>query len=130
MNETEILRIDNRGRVVIPKSMRKLLNLDDNSRLMAIADPVAQEIRLVPFLSDEETILLRIVMKDVPGSLAKIAKIFADMNLNLLYGESKIIKRGEAAEWTVLSPLPESLEDLKERILKDGDAESVQFLEK
>ncbi|MHA1733687.1 MAG: ACT domain-containing protein [Promethearchaeota archaeon] len=129
MNETEILKMDSRGRIVIPKSMRKILNLDENSNVMAIADPNKQEIRIVPFLGAEDTLTVRVEMLDIPGSLSRIAGIFAELKLNLLYGQSKIIKRGEAAEWTVICQVPDELplEELKKLLMEKGGASQVEF---
>lgn len=130
MMETEILKMDQRGRIVIPKTMRKILNLDEHSRVMAIADPEKQEIRIIPFLGGEETVTIRVTMRDVPGSLGKIAQIFGEMNLNLLWGHSIILKRGEVAEWTVICPIPDNVETLRRRILEEGNAEDVEIIQK
>ncbi len=125
---TEILSLDARGRIVIPKNIRKLLDLDDHSQLMLEADSERKEMRLIPFYDVTKTVQMRIILDDIPGSLAAIAKIFGDLNLNLLYGNSRIIKRGKAAEWTVISPLPNNitLEELRAKILEK--AQDVEFI--
>ncbi len=113
---------------MIPKNIRKLLELDEHSQLMLEADSERKEMRLIPFYDVTRTVQMRIIMDDIPGSLAAIAKIFGDMNLNLLYGNSKIIQRGKAAEWTVISPLPTNLtlEELRAKILEK--AQDVEFI--
>jgi AbrB family looped-hinge helix DNA binding protein len=125
---TEILSLDARGRIVIPKNIRKLLDLDEHSQLMLEADSERKEMRLLPFYDVTKTVQMRIIMDDIPGSLAAIAQIFGDLNLNLLYGTSRIIQRGKVAEWTVLSPLPTNitLEDLRAKILEK--AKDVEFI--
>jgi len=130
MRLTEILTLDSRGRIVLPKNVRKLLDLDEHSHLMLEADSEQKEMRLVPFYDVEKTLTLKIIMNDIPGALAQIAKTFGDLNINLLYGTSRIIQRGKAAEWTVICPMPLSitLEDLREKILADGRAQDVEFI--
>ncbi len=125
---TEILSLDARGRIVIPKNIRKLMDLDDHSQLMLEADSERKEMRLIPFYDVKKTVQMRIIMADIPGSLAAIAKIFGDLNINLLYGNSRIIQRGKVAEWTVVSPLPGNitLEDLRAKILEK--AQDVEFI--
>ena len=104
------------------------MELDEHSQLMLEADSERKEMRLIPFYDVTRTVQMRIIMDDIPGSLAAIAKIFGDMNLNLLYGNSKIIQRGKAAEWTVISPLPINLtlEELRAKILEK--AQDVEFI--
>lgn len=125
---TEILSLDARGRIVIPKNIRKLLNIDDHSQLMLEADSERKEMKLIPFYDVEKTVQMRIILDDIPGSLASIAKIFGDMNLNLLYGNSRIIQRGKVAEWTVISSLPNNitLEELRDKIMEK--AQDVEFI--
>ncbi len=125
---TEILSLDARGRIVIPKNIRKLLDLDEHSQLMLEANSERKEMRLIPFYDVTKTVQMRIIMDDIPGSLAAIAKIFGDLNINLLYGNSRIIQRGKAAEWTVISPLPTNitLEGLRAKILEK--AQDVEFI--
>ncbi|OLS12487.1 MAG: hypothetical protein RBG13Loki_3908 [Promethearchaeota archaeon CR_4] len=125
---TEILSLDTRGRIVIPKNIRKLLNIEDHSQLMLEADSEQKEMKLIPFYDVEKTVQMKITLDDIPGSLASIARIFGDLNVNLLYGNSRIIKRGKAAEWTVISPLPKNitLEELRAKILEK--AQVVEFI--
>jgi AbrB family looped-hinge helix DNA binding protein len=127
---TEILALDARGRIVIPKNVRKLLDLDEHSHLMLEADSETKEMTLIPFYDVEKTISMKITMDDIPGSLATIARTIGELNINLLYGNSRIIKRGKAAEWTVIMPMPEnmSLEELQGKILAGGRAQKVEFI--
>src|SRR5271157_3781156 len=130
MRLTEIIELDQRGRIVIPKNVRKLLDLDEHSHLMLEADSESKEIHLLPFYDVDKTISMKITMDDIPGSLATIAKTFGELNINLIYGNSRIIRRGKAAEWTVICPMPENitLEELQEKILAGGRAQKVEFI--
>ena len=131
MKETEILKLDRRGRIVIPRIMRKSLGLTENTQLMAISDSDTKEIRIIPLqLSDNKTyIKLQVYLNDKPGSLANVANAFGDLGMSLVYGESIIIKKGVEAEWTVIAPQPEiSLEELKKFLIEKGGATKVNIL--
>lgn len=131
MKETEILKLDRRGRIVIPRIMRKSLGLTENTQLMAISDSDTKEIRIIPLqLSDNKTyIKIQIYLNDKPGSLADVANAFGDLGMSLVYGESIIIKKGFEAEWTVIAPQPDlSLEELKKYLVDKGGATRVNIL--
>ncbi|MHA1672582.1 MAG: hypothetical protein ACTSYI_03055 [Promethearchaeota archaeon] len=129
MKETEILKIDSRGRIVIPRGMRKNLGLRENSHIMLISNPDENELRIIPlpFSEDNQTFVrIRIIIADEPGALGQVAKIFGEMGLSLLYGQEVVIKKGSEAEWTVISPFPDiPMEDFKHQLIERGGAKKV-----
>jgi bifunctional DNA-binding transcriptional regulator/antitoxin component of YhaV-PrlF toxin-antitoxin module len=131
MKEVRILSFDNRGRIVVPKIIRKSLGLTEDTHLMMVADSESKEIKITPvaFNSREKPIKLRIKIQDAPGSLAKIAGIFGDLGISLMYGESAILEKDKTAIWTVISPTPKfPLEKLKHKLIKEGDAIDVEIV--
>lgn len=132
MKEVRIITIDDRGRVVIPNIIRKAIGITTNSQLMMIADSDAKEIKLTPvgLAEEEKPIKFQITMKDIPGALARIANIFAEQNISLIFGTSISVERDKTAIWEVIGPLPSnrSIEDLKEALLKEGDAIKVEIV--
>lgn len=128
MKETEILKIDSRGRIVIPRGIRRSLGLKENSNIMLISDPDDNELRIIPLPFSEEQAFMRlkIMIRDEPGALSLVAKIFGELGLSLLYGQTVIIKKGFEAEWTVISPVPEMpVEEFKKALIERGGAKSV-----
>jgi AbrB family looped-hinge helix DNA binding protein len=128
MKETEILKIDARGRIVIPRSMRKSLGLKENSHIMLIADSEGSELRIIPLpFSDEQAFMrIRIIIPDEPGALSRVAKTFGDLGLSLLYGQTVVIQKGVTAEWSVISPVPEMpVEEFKRQLIEKGGAKKV-----
>ena len=133
MKETEILRIDERGRLLIPVVMRKSLGLVENSNILAVCDEKNSEIRLTPlqFFEENNLIKMKITMEDKAGALATLAQALADKKVSLIHDETIVLKKGVFAEWTITIPLPEiSIEELKEYLLKKGNAKTVTVLEK
>jgi AbrB family looped-hinge helix DNA binding protein len=129
LKDTEILKIDNRGRIVIPRGMRRTLGLKENCYIMLISDPENNELKMIPlpFSENQNFIKIRIVIKDEAGALAKIATIFGELGISLLYGQTVVIKKGVDAEWSVISPVPEMpIEEFKNALINKGGALKVE----
>ncbi|RLI24050.1 MAG: AbrB family transcriptional regulator [Candidatus Hecatellales archaeon] len=117
MRISEIARIDSRGRILIPSSVRSTLALREEAYVMLIADLESREIRLIPFADPEAQLYeLRILMDDMPGALAKAATKLAEMGVDLLSTQSRTIYRGRLAEWYAVV-------DLSKCKVKPGDLE-------
>jgi len=131
MKEVKILRIDERGRIVIPQIVRKSLGITTNSQLMMISDSEAKEIKITPvgLRSENGLIKLRISMGDTPGALAKLATAFGDLKLSMMYSEAVIVEKDKTAVWTVISESPSFPIEELEKILKEkGEALKVEIL--
>lgn len=128
----EVVNIDDRGRIVIPGSARKMMKVVPNTKLLMTVDDQANEITLVPFLgTDSKPMRMRIKFSDERGSLARIATSISDLGINLLVGEAHFIRKGVHAEWNIIGDLAtmdeeKSLEEIKEHIMKEGAIE-VEF---
>lgn len=130
MKDVKFLVIDNRGRIVIPMTIRKSLGLTENSQLMMIADSETKEIRITPVGIKGDSLKFRILMKDEAGSLAKIATTFGNHGISLVYGESLTIEKEKTAMWTVIGPRPKEmdLEELKKILKIEGNALEVEII--
>jgi len=132
MKDVKIISIDNRGRIVLPLVTRKNLGITTNSQLMLVSDSETKEIRITPvgISKEDKPIKFRITMVDEPGSLAKIASIFGDFGISLMWGESIILEKSKTAIWTVLSPTPKNItmEELREKLIKSGKALNVDIV--
>lgn len=131
MKDVKIVSLDNRGRLVVPKHVRKSLGFTEDTQLMMIADSESKKITITPvgLDKDQNPLKLKIKIKDSPGSLAKIAKAFGDLGISLMYGESAILERDKTAIWTVISPRPDiPFERLKKRLISEGNAIEVEII--
>lgn len=133
MRIVEILKLDTKGRVSLPVRVREGVGLREGMYIMAIADLETRDVRLTPFADPEAKLVrLRIGLSDVPGSLARVAKVLAEANLDLLSTESATLQRGQRAEWRAIADASKcsvSLEGLKSTILQDGAAKTVEVQE-
>ncbi|MFX0082391.1 MAG: hypothetical protein ACFE94_11635 [Candidatus Hodarchaeota archaeon] len=132
MKDVKIISIDNRGRIVLPLVTRKHLGITTDSQLMLVSDSETKEIRITPvgISKADKPIKFRITMVDEPGSLAKIATVFGEFGISLMWGESIILEKSKTAIWTVLSPTPKNItmEELREGLIKNGKALNVDIL--
>lgn len=131
MRMSEIVRIDSRGRVTMPSSIREAVSFSEGMYVILIADLDRKEVRIVPF-ADPEALLVefRIAFADVPGALAKVADSLARQGVDLLSSESRTLRRGESAEWIVIADVSKcrgKLEEIERRVVEEGAAKEVTF---
>jgi AbrB family looped-hinge helix DNA binding protein len=128
---TEIVRVDSRGRITMPSSIREAVKLSEGMYVMLIADLDKKELRIAPFADPEAKLVeLSITFSDSPGALAKAANILATEGVDLLSSESRTLRRGKSAEWVVVADVSRckcSLEELEQKIVAQGTAEEVNF---
>lgn len=129
MKEVRILALDSRGRIVIPKIIRKSLGITNNSQLMIIADSESKEMRIIPVGFGGESLKFRIVMRDQPGSLAKILSVFGDRGISLVYEETVVIQKDKTAICTLIGPKPMDIDlnELKQILKDEGNAIEVEI---
>jgi AbrB family looped-hinge helix DNA binding protein len=131
MRMSEIVRVDSRGRITMPSSIREAVKLSEGMYVMLIADLDKKEIRIAPFADPEAKLVeLSITLSDVPGALAKSANILAEEGVDLLSSESRTLRRGKSAEWVVVADISRckcTLKELEQRIAADGTAKEINF---
>jgi len=131
MRMTEIVKVDSRGRVTMPSSIREAVMLSEGMYVMLVADLDNKEIRIVPFADPQAKLVeFNITFGDAPGALAKTADILASHAVDLLSSESRTLRRGKSAEWYVIADVSKckcQLEDLEQRLLKEGVAREVKY---
>jgi len=131
MRMSEIVRVDARGRLVMPSSIRDALGLREGMYVMLVADLERKDIRIVPFADPEAKLVeLQITLRDAPGSLARVATVLANNRVDLLSTESRTLKRGESAEWYAIADVSKcecKLDELTARIKREGAAVEANF---
>ena len=131
MRISEIVRIDNRGRLTLPSSIREVMGFSEGMYVMLMVETEEKQVRIVPFADPEAKLIeFHFALSDVPGALAQIASILAENNVDLLSTASRTLKRGELAEWTVIADISKckcSLEELKKKLLDRKAVEKMTF---
>ncbi|MFA5108762.1 MAG: AbrB/MazE/SpoVT family DNA-binding domain-containing protein [Candidatus Micrarchaeia archaeon] len=98
MSKTITSSLDEKGRVVIPQSIRDNLNIKPGEIL--IVSSLNNSIIIEP-AHEKKLLHLEIGLSDEPGSLAKAAFALAKINVDLVSTSSRSSRRGEIAIWSV-----------------------------
>ncbi|NHJ47548.1 MAG: ACT domain-containing protein [Asgard group archaeon] len=127
MRVVEIVRVDTRGRITLPSSLRDSFGVVEGMHVMLIGELDKYEIRILPFADPEaELIEIQITMIDKPGSLAEVAKILADHKIDLLTSQSRTLRRGRTAEWFFIADISNRTLDINELCNIIGDTDSAE----
>lgn len=127
----EFLRVDSKGRVTIPRTVREALNIIEGGYVIMIADLNKNEIVLTPGGGGAGKVMeLRINFKDVKGKLAEISEKLVDMGIDQISTNCRTIKKGEEAECLLIVEIPENLEpeDVEKRLLDIEGIKEVLLL--
>jgi len=91
-----IIRLDTRGRLVIPNEFREALALKEGDEVILSLDRKTDTLKISPIYG-KPTDLVRMELEfgDTPGCLAKIANKIADMKIDLVMTEPKSSQRGK-----------------------------------
>ncbi|MCK5159040.1 MAG: ACT domain-containing protein [Candidatus Heimdallarchaeota archaeon] len=126
MKLTEIVRINEKGEVTIPQTIRDNIGIVEGMHVMLKVDIERREICIIPFMTSEADLVeFKITLADVPGALAKCATFLSENNINLVASESRQIQSGEIAEWIVVADISKcksNIRDLCKKLVNDGFA--------
>lgn len=114
-----IVKLDSKGRLLIPYHIRELLDIADGSQFVIMSN-YNGEIKLLPLIKGR-TSEVRILLEDKPGNLTQITKVLAKANIDIILSQMKVLERGHLAEWHAIvdmadNPNPKRLASDLERI--------------
>jgi len=126
MAKLELVKIDSKGRVVLPQAFRESLRLRENDKAFLALDEENERIIVSPG-GERNLTLMEIEMGDAPGTLARLAGVLAKEGVDLVSTESHSLDRSRNAVWRVLANTA-SVKDSAElaRRLKNAGAVSVK----
>ncbi len=126
-----IVRLDTRGRLVIPNEFREPLNLNEGDEVLLSLDKKTDCITISPIYGKtKDLVKMEIEFGDSPGCLARIAQKLGDMKIDLIMTESKSSQRGKAARWNIIADLSKSslsANEIKQSLLRSGFVESMSI---
>lgn len=100
---SEIVKVDPKGRLTIPQSIREALGIEPGMHIVMIADLDKREIELTPVTTSPETLYeIELRLLDKPGAFASVAEVLAKVNIDQLITRCTTIVRGEEAECTLV----------------------------
>ena len=126
-----IIKLDTRGRLVIPNEFRETLNLKEGDEVLISLDSKTDTLVISPIYGKTtDLVKIEIEFGDTPGCLAKIAKKLAEMKIDLLMTESKSSQRGKKARWDIIADISKcsySINEIKQLLLQSGFVESMSI---
>jgi AbrB family looped-hinge helix DNA binding protein len=123
-----IIRLDTRGRLVIPNEFRETLNLKEGDEVLMSLDTKTDTLMISPIYG-EPMDLVRMEI-ELPGCLAKIAQKIASMKIDLVMTESKSSQRGKKARWDIIGDISNcssSVGEIKQFLLQSGLVEDMSI---
>jgi len=95
---TSLVRVDSKGRVTIPQTIREALGIDVGMTMVVIADIDRREIVLAPVSSDTSKLYEFVIdIADVTGALAKLSGKMAELGIDIVTSKCASIVRAELA---------------------------------
>jgi AbrB family looped-hinge helix DNA binding protein len=126
-----IVRLDTRGRLVLPNEFREKLALKEGDEVLISLDTKTDTILISPtYGKTADIVKIEIEFGDTPGCLAKIANKIAELKIDLLMTESKSSQRGKKARWDIIADISKctySINEIKQLMMQSGFLESVSI---
>lgn len=120
MSSSALSSLDEKGRVLIPLSLREQVGLASGEKVLISVNSTSKALSIEP-AHEKRLLSLRIELADKPGALAKAALALYDLGIDLVSTHSRSSKRGEAAQWQVeCNPKGVSASDIKAALAKAG----------
>ncbi|MFH1420349.1 MAG: hypothetical protein ABIG30_00045 [Candidatus Aenigmatarchaeota archaeon] len=99
-SDFNIVKIDSKGRILVPFHIRNYIDLDEDSEVMIINNG-KKEIKIIPIVAGENASMSAMI-KDTPGALAKTLDVLSKHKVDILASRSKTLEKGKHAEWSAI----------------------------
>jgi AbrB family looped-hinge helix DNA binding protein len=109
MRFRELVKVDSKGRITIPLSIREAFGIREGMNILLFADLDEKKIFLSPIPEHARLAELTIRVEDRPGVVAEISKTLADHGVDIIALKCVVIKRGELGECTFIVDLSKSI---------------------
>ena len=109
MKIKEIVKVDSKGRITIPLTIREALDIREGMTVLLIADREKKEIIVSPIPERAKLVELTVRVEDRPGVLAEITRFLAEKGVDIIATRCIVIRRGELGECYMVVDLSRSL---------------------
>ena len=117
MKLSALVKVDSKGRVTIPQTIREALGLETGMLMALIADLDKREVIVSPIYSRGETIFeLDLLLVDRPGALAQVTEVLARHEADIIASRCASIARGEEGSCVIIVDLT----------IADADIETIR----
>jgi len=126
-----VIKLDTRGRLVIPNEFREALDLKQGDNVLLSLDSKTNTINISPVYGENNYLVkMKLKFGDNPGSLAKIAEKLAELKVDLIMTESKSYERGTKARWDIIADISESnlsIPEIKDELINTNFLEDASI---
>ena len=126
-----IIKLDTRGRLVIPNEFRETLDLKEGDNVLVSMDSKNNTINISPIYGETKYLIkMELTFGDFPGCLAKIATKLAELKIDLIMTESKSFERGTKARWNIIADISKtdfSIQQIKKEIVETDFVEDTSI---
>ncbi len=125
MKGMNIIKIDSKGRVLIPSYLRKTMGLAEGSEIIVVKDE--DELKMFPLYRGMNA-KMKIMLKDMPGALSSVSGIIAKHNCNIIISTTTPMEKN-LTEWSAIIQAKDlnALPKLKKVLLESEFVERVKM---
>ena len=114
MKVSALVKVDSKGRVTIPQTIRDLMGIEPGMLMAVIADIEKKEIAVSPIYSSGRSIYeINLDLKDRPGAIASVTSLLARHNVNIIATRCTTIMRGEEGNCIIVADFSMASEDVE-----------------
>lgn len=127
-----VVKLDSKGRILIPVSFRKKLGISSDTELVLMRGERKKEVRMMP-LSDQTAAKCTVLLSNSPGSLTDVMEVLDMLNVGVLMSESRNLMGNGTSEWTFVldtSKSKEQIKDIQSRLDSLNGVKSANFSKK
>lgn len=131
MESPNIVKVDSKGRILIPVEFRSHMGVEEGTEMIIVPDTENNHFKILPIAKDC-TAELKLLLCDMPGSLASVADALSANSFNILVSESRRMGDG-LTEWKIIVDLAdrnEGVETLSDVISNIDGVKSLDVIRK
>ena len=100
MESSNIVKVDSKGRILIPVQFRENMGVGEGTEMIIVPDQNENHFKILP-ISKDCTAELRLMLGNMPASLASVADALAANSFDILVSESRSMGNG-LTEWRIV----------------------------
>ncbi|MEB3788154.1 MAG: ACT domain-containing protein [Desulfurococcales archaeon] len=114
MKQTALVKVDSKGRITIPLTMREAIGIEPGMLMAIIADIDKKEIIVTPIFTNKGEIYeIEVVLVDRPGAMAKVTDALARENVDIIASRCTTVMRGVEGSCIMIVDLSRSSVDVE-----------------
>ncbi len=111
---TGLVKVDSKGRITIPQTIRESLGIEAGMLVAMLADAEKKEIIVSPILAENAKVVqIEVTMQDRPGALAKVTSKLSELRIDIVANKCTSITRKEEGECVFIVDMSQATTDVE-----------------